>query len=254
MPAFDYRLVADLYDSYCRFDEDLDFFRRLAAETEGPILELMAGTGRVTLPLAEAGGPVVAVDLSLPMLEVLRRKLAASEGAVQVVCCDVRALPFGRRFPAAVWPFHGISELADAGERLEALRQLHAVLDKTGLLVLTLHNPAIRQRTIDGRWHDYGTHRRPGNGTIVTLSGRFAIDPDDGSIAGTQRVEVRSRDGELVELREFPIRFCLPSRADIEREIEAAGFEIEELWGDYDASPFDLGTSPYILWKLRKRR
>ena len=55
----------------------------LAAElagTAGPVLEIGVGTGRIAVPLAEAGFRVLGVDLSAPMLGVL----AAKDSAVAV--------------------------------------------------------------------------------------------------------------------------------------------------------------------------
>ena len=46
MPAYDYSVLADLYDDFCVFAEDIEFFRGAAAAARGPVLELMAGTGR----------------------------------------------------------------------------------------------------------------------------------------------------------------------------------------------------------------
>lgn len=45
MVSFDYSRVADLYDGFCVFDQDVPFFVGLAREAQGPVLELMAGTG-----------------------------------------------------------------------------------------------------------------------------------------------------------------------------------------------------------------
>src|SRR5205823_7761260 len=47
---------------------DVPFWRRLAAEITGPILELGCGTGRVTLPLARDGARIVGIDRSAAML------------------------------------------------------------------------------------------------------------------------------------------------------------------------------------------
>ena len=54
-PALDYALIADLYDEMVRFEADLPFFLEECRTAEGPVLELMCGTGRVSLPLIEAG-------------------------------------------------------------------------------------------------------------------------------------------------------------------------------------------------------
>ena len=50
----------ELYDTFtpAAFQGDVDWYRRKAQECGGPVLELGAGTGRVTLAIAEAPGDV----------------------------------------------------------------------------------------------------------------------------------------------------------------------------------------------------
>src|SRR5437773_3783555 len=54
---------------------DVAFWRRLAADARGPILELGCGTGRVTLPLARAGAAIVGIDRSTAMLARAVRRM-----------------------------------------------------------------------------------------------------------------------------------------------------------------------------------
>jgi 2-polyprenyl-3-methyl-5-hydroxy-6-metoxy-1,4-benzoquinol methylase len=56
--------IADLYDVYVTTTVDVPFFLEELKTTSGPVLELMAGTGRLSLPLAEAGARLTCVDIS----------------------------------------------------------------------------------------------------------------------------------------------------------------------------------------------
>jgi ubiquinone/menaquinone biosynthesis C-methylase UbiE len=70
-------LHVEVYDAITREvpgGDDIGFFRRLAETTTGPILELGCGTGRVAVPLAEAGHEVVGIDRSRPMLGRAERR------------------------------------------------------------------------------------------------------------------------------------------------------------------------------------
>src|SRR5690606_34487847 len=72
----EFYLEPDLYDSSFRERrEDVDFFVREAEKVGGSVLELGAGSGRVTIPLARAGVRVTAVDLSPAMLARLESRL-----------------------------------------------------------------------------------------------------------------------------------------------------------------------------------
>ncbi len=62
----EYDAFAAIYDAQSGvFDADLDFYVGLAREAQPPVLELAAGTGRVSLPIARAGVPIVGVDSSV---------------------------------------------------------------------------------------------------------------------------------------------------------------------------------------------
>lgn len=87
----------------------------------GPVLEIGVGTGRIALPLAEAGIDVVGIDLSRPMLD----RLAAKSDAVPVAEADCTALPFADDSFGSVIAshvFHLVPEWRDA--TLEVLRVL----------------------------------------------------------------------------------------------------------------------------------
>ena len=90
--------LARLYDLDLHDDPgDLDLWLALAARTGGPILELMAGSGRLAVPLAEAGHEVTAVDLDPAMLARARARIGGEAGAtarrVRLVTADVARPP-----------------------------------------------------------------------------------------------------------------------------------------------------------------
>src|SRR6187455_2476487 len=77
---------AALYDyEYRRRRADVTFYRELAGKRlggPGRILELGAGSGRVTIPLARDGHSIVAFDQSSAMLDRLRARTEKLPGAV----------------------------------------------------------------------------------------------------------------------------------------------------------------------------
>src|ERR671912_98833 len=92
--------LARYYDLDLQDDPgDLDLYLALAARTEGPVLELAVGSGRVAVPLAEAGFEVVGVDNDAAMLE---RARVRGGDALQLVESDLLEADLGARFGLAI--------------------------------------------------------------------------------------------------------------------------------------------------------
>ena len=238
MPALDYSRIADLYDAYCRFDADVPYFVRALSSIDGEVLELMAGTGRVSAPLAAAGVALTCIDADVPMLSVLARKTP-----VRAICADVHALPFrARRFRAAILPFQGLSELVDRADRAALFAEVVRMLD--GLFICTTHNPAVRLRTLDGAWHSAGVSRSD-DGRAVEVSVRGTCKA--GIVTGEQRVLVRNACGATVRDELLPLRFALPELSEVLDLGAANGMTLRSVEGNYDGAPFDGETSPVIV-------
>ncbi|MEV1171262.1 daptide-type RiPP biosynthesis methyltransferase [Nonomuraea sp. NPDC049784] len=113
----------------------------------GPVLDLAAGSGRLTLPLLALGREVTALDLSESLLALLRERLAQSRGRLAERCtpvhADMRDFALDQRFGAIVLGTSSIS-LLDAAGRAALYRGVRAHLLPQGRFLLTtveLHAP-----------------------------------------------------------------------------------------------------------------
>jgi cbb3-type cytochrome oxidase maturation protein len=248
--AIDYDRMADLYDEWVRFDEDVPFFVAACRDRPGPVLELMSGTGRLSVPLVQAGVELTCVDYSEPMLERLRTNLRRRGLSARVVRADVREMRFDAPFPTVLLPFHAFAELVDPADRRRALERIRETLVPGGRFLCALHNPRVRLRRVTPDWVSWGTvPRSRGTGTIAVRT-RSEHDPATGIVRGEQVFEVRDADGRRVEERRIPMRFALHSREAFENMVSEAGFRVESLVGDYGGSPYDPLKSPYMIWRL----
>src|SRR4051812_24989287 len=74
------------------------FYGQVASQTGGPVLELACGTGRLTVPLAQAGHECVGLDASENMLGHARQKALAAGVPVELIRADMTDFDMGRRF------------------------------------------------------------------------------------------------------------------------------------------------------------
>lgn len=251
MPAFDYSAIADIYDDFCVFDADLGFFRELAGHTGGAVLELMAGTGRVSLPMLDEGADLTCVDSSQAMLGILCRKLAARGLYASTICADVCRLPLMEGYELVVLPFQGFCELVGEMAQRGVMAEVARVLAPGCRFVCTSHNPAVRRETIDGRWHEMGRFENSAGHTLVLqLRTDYSDRPE--VVVGRQKVEIFGRGGRLLETREVDLEFSLVAPDEIISQASKVGLRVVELMGDYGGAAFDPSSSPAFIAVLER--
>ncbi|MEA2287417.1 MAG: hypothetical protein QOJ21_3460 [Solirubrobacteraceae bacterium] len=118
------------------YDEDLALWRDLAAACDGPVLDVGAGTGRVTLDLAGRGHAVVALDRDPALLSALRDR--AGRLPVEVVEGDARGFALGRRFGLIIVPMQTIQVLGGPEGRGGFLRSAREHLEPGGTVAIAL--------------------------------------------------------------------------------------------------------------------
>ncbi|MHC4946255.1 MAG: class I SAM-dependent methyltransferase [Planctomycetota bacterium] len=252
--ALDYKEIADLYDSYVRFDEDIPFFLDACKGIKGPVLELTAGTGRVSIPLVEAGVNLTCVDSSKEMLDVLEKKLETKGLSAATVCEDMTKLKISGQFELALIPFNSFLELTAPMDQKAALAAVFNALKPRGQFICTLHNPEVRLRSIGGGMTTLGQYPVEGTDNEVVLKADLHYDSSRKIVEGVQILEVLDSEGWKIREHSLQLSFTLLSNKDFQDLFSAAGFEKEALYGDYRRAEFHEMASPYMIWSLRRKR
>lgn len=248
----DYDRVADLYDTYVKATFDVHFFIEEARRAGGEVLELMAGTGRLTIPLLEAGVRLTCVDLSPLMLQRLRQKLDERHLEAEVYEMDVRELSLPRTYRLILLPFNSFAELVSPEDQRRTLRQIHTHLEDGGRFICTLHNPGLRRRRADGvlrLWDKFPMGEDMGE---LVLLGAETYDEANGNVQGVQFYEHYDSSGTLQSKRMLATSFNLLTRERFGELAGEAGFKTQALYGDYNRADFQPQESPYMIWVLEK--
>ncbi|MHB9025173.1 MAG: class I SAM-dependent methyltransferase [Armatimonadota bacterium] len=250
MPAMNYARVAEKYDLYVQSTFDIPFFLNEARKMTGPVLELMAGTGRVSLPLIEAGVKLTCVDSSVDMLAILRRKLEARGLSAELVVQDVCELALPRKYDLIFIPFHSFMELTTVEDQQRALERIAAHLADGGRFICTLHNPPVRMQGEDGHLRLYG--KFPLDTGTLLLWGLSQYTPGNPLVTGVQLYEEYDSNGVLREKMYVDTQFRLVDRDEFMMMAGKVGFSVQALYGDYSYVPFDEKTSSFMIWELRR--
>ena len=236
--------LARLYDLDLQDDPgDLDLWTALAAQAGGPVLELMAGSGRIAIPLAEEGHAVTAVDLDVAMLARARRRAEAAGPEVvtriTLVPGDVSAadLGLGRRFGLAFIALNSILLLGSRVAQRTAWATLAAHLDPGGVAAVDTWLPDAHDLArYDGRLHLEYHRPDPETGRWVTKTAAAQHDAATQTIALTTIYD-EGDPGEPASrwVRRDVVR--LVTADELRAMAEAAGLEVELVAGGYDLEP-----------------
>lgn len=234
---------------------DVPFWRSVALQTRGPVLELGCGTGRISLPLARAGIPVVGVDRSAPMLERAAKRLAAmhkraggrGKKRLRLVRADIRFLPFeDSSFRTVLAPYGILQSLVRDKDLTATLAAVARVLPRGGLFGVDLV-PDVPN------WSEYSNRiqmkGKAAGGAHLTLVESVRQDPKK-HLTIFEQTYIERR-GTRVKEHTFDLTFrTLPIPAFTKR-LERAGFAIEAVLGDYRGGPWDERADVWIMLARR---
>ena len=235
----EYDSIAALYDPWSvTVVEDIPFYVALAQEAGrvggGPVVELGVGTGRIAIPTAAAGIPVIGVDSSLGMLQVAAAR-AEEKGVADLLDLrlgDLREPPVSERVSLVTTPFRALLHLHTDEERLRALRAARELLVPGGRYAFDVFAPGRDDiEETNGRWLE----REPGIWEKA--------DWDEGARMLT--LSVRGEGG-----LETAMALAWLSAIEWRRLLDLAGFEVESLAGWFDGRPYAGGED--MVWVCRR--
>ena len=252
-----YASIADIYDfSYEDFTEDVAFYENLALSVDGPLLELGVGSGRVAVPLAQAGYEVVGIDTSPSMLEQAQRRLNAAgkpKGSLELLGGDMTAFDLGRRFAMVIVAANTFQHLLTTDEQLACLQQVRRHLLQDGLFAMSVRSPA----SISWEEADWAplllnwTRTDPTTGDVIM---KFAAEqPDPARMVRrlTYVYDRVSRDGG-VRRSVFATELRHSTQAEIALLLQQAGLRVTHVYGDYDLSPVGFGEDLVFVARLEE--
>jgi SAM-dependent methyltransferase len=246
--------LARLYDVDLIDDPgDVDLYLALAARTGGPVLELGVGSGRVTVPLAEAGHEVTAVDHEPAALERARARATAAGRAVAeritLVEADIESLelPGSPRFRLGLIALNTLLLLERRDRQAAAFETLRRHLAPGGLAVVDVWLPdGDDLARFDGRLSLEYVRTDPETGRLITKTASARHDAATGTVELTVIYE-EGLPGDPAARWVRRDRLRLVGADELGVLATSAGLRVETLAGDRDLSPFGPGSERVVL-------
>jgi SAM-dependent methyltransferase len=224
----------ELYDALtpAAFQGDVDWYCSKAQACGGPVLELGAGTGRVTLAIAAAGIPIHALDASAPMLDALRAKLAACAPEVRdrvvAVHGDMRTFELQERFALIISPYRAFLHNVTEADRAACLSRVRQHLLPGGHFAFNVFHPSLEFMAknagpLEGVWRWTGISDLPTGGSIVR-SDANRYDTVQQVVHSLQRYDEYAADGTLSRSSLLRLKLGYLYPGDIRRLLARAGF------------------------------
>jgi SAM-dependent methyltransferase len=202
------------------YAEDVSLWRALAAQHGDPVLDIGAGTGRVTLDLARQGHRVTALDLDPALIAELARRAEGLD--VTAVVADARDFELDERFALCIVPMQTIQLLGGVAGRGAFLHAAKRHLTAGGVLAVAIAATLELFETVDGGPAPMPDIREVDG--VVYCSQPTAVRVDGGGYVLERRRERVTATGERSVAQDV-IRLDRLTAAQLEAEAAAAGLQ-----------------------------
>lgn len=249
-----YDLIAPFYDiEHAHFAEDLDMYENYAELANGSILELACGSGRVMLPLAEAGYEITGVDNSAAMLNKARETLI--EAGVNDHCTlieqDITNLKLEQHFRLAFIALGSFAHITTRRAQQQVLAGVRAHLSHGATFIVDISNSDARyMEELSGQVLHQGTWQDE-NGEYFTHFVSPASATREHILELTHFYD-RHQQGGGVQRTVATTFLYLFERSEMELLLEQAGFVVKDIYGDHEMGPFTL-ESPRMIFVAEAR-
>ena len=225
-----------LYDAeYGGYQGDLAFFGGLTQK--GTVLDLACGTGRLTIPLAQAGFSVTGLDTCDAMLAYAKKK--ADELSIQWLLGDMTSFELPQQFDLIVMTGNAFQSLLTESDQQAMLRCVVQSLKPSGLFAFNTRNPRTENLINQPEFTHWHNCKDPAGETVQVFGAQTYDEAHQIATYTTKRVW---SDHET----QTSIRLRFTEQERIIHLIEASGLEVMAVYGGFEKQPWTQNSHAII--------
>lgn len=232
------------------FSGDIDYYRNRLASCTGRILEAMVGSGRIFIPLLEAGLKIDGVDYSPDMLKSCRERCAARGLTPDLYEGDLLELSLPHKYEAIIIQGGSLLLIEQRTQSIQVLKSLYQQLQPGGRLILDTFLPDTDFQC--GEYKGTSIFNLPDGDTITLESKLVEADLFNQYKVSWLKYE-KWRNGSLVqtELQRFAIRWY--GVEEFKLLLQSVGFSdiVVSANYQYGEAPSNAGQS-FVYEAVRK--
>ena len=254
----EYDSLVSVYDAWSAADPAAaltsKFYLELCSDTDGEIVELGIGSGRIALEVAKLRKHIVGIDISQTMLDecMARARQQGLESYVELIKADIQTFILNVPANLIILPFRTIGHLLTMRDKARGLSQIFQQLRPGGRFVFDHY---VFNRT----WanNNNGVPRLMykkfdrAKGVHQFVWDTYLYNFVDQLMDCTITVEETGLDNIVVYRKHSPLTFSWVEPHQIRELLLEIGYEIEAVYGGFDMRPLD-DSSKEQIWFVRR--
>lgn len=253
----EYDVLASIYEIWSEGDPAYlpshDFYVHICSHTQGNVVELGVGTGRIAVDIARFGSFVTGIDISSVMLKhcLAKAKDAGIDKYIRLIQSDVREFTLSQKSDLIIFPFRSIGHLLTLDDKKAALNRIYDNLNPGGSLIFDHY-------VFDVQWalaHN-GIPRLMYSSMESDQEGLFIWDIYKYDLSAQVMrcfiiVEKTDAAGHVISKSYNPLSFSWILPEQVRTLAEEVGFVVQDLYGDFKCGAFNEESCEQI-WRLRR--
>jgi len=246
----EFDVYATLYDTeFGDKADDIPFIIEYAKKQRGGVLELGCGTGRVLIPIAEAGMKIIGIDNSLNMLKVAKDKIAQKPLRVQrnieLVHSRMQNFSLKKKFSLIICTFNTFMHITKREDQLQVLKNVYRHLGRNGLFINEIFIPSFTFKEKTSQQEIVERERQMTFKKVGNLRYHYHTQILDVNYK-YEKINNKSEAKDCY-VHSFQLRYTL--YPEMKELLSKSGLVIVDAFSNYDKKPFDGKNRMIIVSK-----